>query len=606
MQAGPTSIITQHHEFVPGCRSRGEDLTMQSLGHPFKMGVAASMVAAVLACAAAAQASSVDDARALRDRGEFEKAAQVLASALEESSTTLSPDERRSIEFEIERIRRIRMDYTLTGNEVFDRIRKRVPDLTREEFEQLERDGQFDVQIIDGQKRFVNSSVSNIFLRVPELRKRDRTRKADLTYRRLYEHMIEVREAHRLAKDFLVLPQDYAVTYTLTVKAGAAPDGALVRCWLPYVHMFPFQSDAFLVSSEPANPVIAPPQAPHRTVYLEKRAVKDRPTTFAVQFVYRCWARSADVDPDTVQPFRTDAPGYAYYTADRKPHLDLTNELLVQLNRKIVGDEKNPYRIARRIYDWIAHNTVYQYAREYSTLDNISWYTASRRAGDCGQHAMLFIALCRMNGIPARWQSGWECFDPDGNNMHDWCEFYVEPYGWLPADPDMAVNAIHYADDVLTTAAVQELVDFMFGSMDHFRLATNSDFGAPLFPPKDDFRSETVDFQRGEVEADGKNLYFDKWSWHMEIKPITAQQALEVAARFTPPHTQAPASVQLTAPAVMQIEKATTAVSEVVTTSVAEEKRMGSTIPLERRTGPMASAVLRTTDTVTTAAAAPR
>jgi hypothetical protein len=141
---------------------------------------------------------------------------------------------------------------------------------------------------------------------------------------------------------------------------------------------------------------------------------------------------------------------------------------------------------------------------------------------------MLFIALCRMNGIPARWQSGWESFEAKGNNMHDWCEFYIEPYGWLPADPDMAVIALHYGADVLDSTQTQELVDWMFGSMDHFRLATNSDFGAPLFPPKQDFRSETVDFQRGEVEADGKNLYFDKWSWDMEIEPISQSMAFEL------------------------------------------------------------------------------
>jgi hypothetical protein len=88
---------------------------------------------------------------------------------------------------------------------------------------------------------------------------------------------------------------------------------------------------------------------------------------------------------------------------------------------------------------------------------------------------------------------------------------------------------------VLTASEIRELVDFMFGSMDHFRLATNSDFGAPLIPPKQDFRSETVDFQRGEVEADGHNLYFDKWNWDMEIKPITAAEALALSSRLVPP-----------------------------------------------------------------------
>ncbi len=493
------------------------------------------LIAILLICYAWGAASPLEEAKALRDRGEFQKATELLRSYLEQSSATLSRDEQRTVEFEIERIRRIRMDYKLTENDVFERLRKRVLDLTKEEFEKLERDGLFDVQIIDGQKRYMNSSVSNILLRVPELRKRDTKRKPDLTFRKLYNHVQLVKKAHRLSQDFLVLPQDFAVTYTLTVRPNVVREGATIRCWLPYVHMFPFQSDVYLVDSEPTQCVIAAPQAPHRTIYLEKTVVKDTPTTFSVHFIYRCWARYRELDPSAVQPYRKDHPDYLYYTADRKPHLDLSNELLRKLEQEIVGDEQNPLLIARRIYDWIAHNTIYQYAREYSTLDNISYYVASRRAGDCGQHGMLFIALCRMNGIPARWQSGWESFEYEGNNMHDWCEFYVEPYGWLPADPDMAVNAIHYAHDVLSEKEIRELVDFMFGGMDHYRLATNCDFGAPLYPPKEDFRSETVDFQRGEVEADGKNLYFDKWSWNMEIEPITRQQADAVAQKFVPP-----------------------------------------------------------------------
>src|SRR3712207_7587399 len=33
-------------------------------------------------------------------------------------------------------------------------------------------------------------------------------------------------------------------------------------------------------------------------------------------------------------------------------------------------------------------------------------------------------------------------------------------------------------------------------------------------------RSETVDFQRGEAEWAGGNLYFDQWSWNIDIKYI--------------------------------------------------------------------------------------
>ena len=33
-----------------------------------------------------------------------------------------------------------------------------------------------------------------------------------------------------------------------------------------------------------------------------------------------------------------------------------------------------------------------------------------------------------------------------------------------------------------------------------------------------DIHDETVDFQRGEVETDSENLYFDKWSYNMQVE----------------------------------------------------------------------------------------
>ena len=40
----------------------------------------------------------------------------------------------------------------------------------------------------------------------------------------------------------------------------------------------------------------------------------------------------------------------------------------------------------------------------------------------------------------------------------------------------------------------------------------------PLSPKKKYPRSETVAFQRGEVEWRGGNLYFDQWNYNWEIE----------------------------------------------------------------------------------------
>ncbi len=48
-------------------------------------------------------------------------------------------------------------------------------------------------------------------------------------------------------------------------------------------------------------------------------------------------------------------------------------------------------------------------------------------------------------------------------------------------------------------------------------MIVNNDYGCPFYPAKQFPRSETVDFQRGEVEWAGGNLYFDQWRWKLEV-----------------------------------------------------------------------------------------
>lgn len=63
------------------------------------------------------------------------------------------------------------------------------------------------------------------------------------------------------------------------------------------------------------------------------------------------------------------------------------------------------------------------------------------KKGDCTEFSDLFIALCRANGLPARYVSG---FLTDWKNTpcHNWTEVYINQVGWVPFDP----TAGNYAD----------------------------------------------------------------------------------------------------------------------------------------------------------------
>ncbi len=207
------------------------------------------------------------------------------------------------------------------------------------------------------------------------------------------------------------------------------------------------------------------------------------------------------VDPGTVEDGSEKR-----YLEEKPPHI-LFTPYLRNLARRIVGDERNPYLRAKRIYDWITTRVRYSYVREYCTYENIPEFVASELRGDCGMQALLFITLCRIAGVPARWQSGW-FITPHSAGPHDWAQFHVSPYGWLPADLSFGGSR---RDEPRRR-------EFYFGNLDAFRMIANDDVQGEFQPPKKYLRSDPVDNQRGEVEWSGGNIYYDGFEYRIYVK----------------------------------------------------------------------------------------
>lgn len=457
----------------------------------------------------------IDEASQLEVQGRFKEAAAVLDHAL--AGSPLSPGERRQLAFERDRLDRIRKDFPLTQEALFDALRNSLRDLTTAEFERWIGEGRFDSREFDGERRFMVSSVSNLYWRHPELNARrlkpQDTAKQD---RAVLDSCLAIQRAARTENKPYVLPKRFHVTMTVTAEADAAPAGEPVRCWLPVPRGYPFQSGfQLLATSSPAKHLDAE-TSPIRSVLLEQLAQSGKPTEFRIEYEYTAHGVSFDVKPDQVRACDLGDPALAPFLREG-PHLVFTPEMRA-LSQQIVGGETNPCLKAKRIYDWIAEHIRYSYAIEYCTIRNISDYCRSRGYGDCGQEALLFMTLCRMNGIPARWQSGWNTF-PTGKSIHDWCEIYLAPYGWMPVDPYKGIWAMRYAF-TLTPEQKRIVRDFYFGGLDQFRMAANSDHCQELTPPKRALRSDTVDFQRGELEWGDHNLYFDKFTYELNVREL--------------------------------------------------------------------------------------
>lgn len=405
---------------------------------------------------------------------------------------------------------RIVIDFNKDKKFVIDYIKNYYPDVDDAMLAKWESDRSLESMLIDDQKRYFSRSATNLF-RINKNAK-DVKIKTDGNFVNKEEeilktHLPEVVATLRQSGGTYSTPIKMRVRYKVTLKPNSVPDGEIVRCWLPYPREDNRrQTNVNLLSVNDVNYVITPDSYLHRAIYMEKVIEKDKPLEFSFEFSYSSAAEWFGTKIKDIKPYDTNSDLYKIYTAERESHV-IFSQSIKDISKKIVGNETDPYKKVQKIFTWISNNYPWAGAREYSTLPNIPQYVLENGHGDCGQVSLLFITLARYNGIPAKWQSGF-MMHPNGLNLHDWAEVYFEGIGWIPVDQSFGRKDISKDKDIQM---------FYSNGIDAYRWIVNDDYSRPLFPAKIYPRSETVDFQRGELEWRGGNIYFDKWNWNIDV-----------------------------------------------------------------------------------------
>ncbi|MEJ2634385.1 MAG: transglutaminase-like domain-containing protein [Calditrichia bacterium] len=448
--------------------------------------------------------------------GQFTKADSTLQSYLAENGSKLSDEDRQDLIWQQEWMKRVRIDYPYNRADIIRQMQKRIADFQPAEFDRWMSEDKFDFRVINGDTLFLYPSVSNLFFRYPDIAKRRLPKPDNSKYEQYFwNNYAKIMEAGKDNPNSTVVPVKFRVHFTITVDPNAAPADETIRCWMPYPRIYAQQTDMKLEESSPQVKWVDRPDSPIRSLYFEQPAAADQPTVFKATYSYTAYSTHHKIDVDKVQRVSLNDSTLKPYMSEQPPHVVFTPEL-IGLAKKIVGNQKNPYLQAKALYEWVAKNIQYSYAAEYSTIPNISMYTFNHGYGDCGQEALLYITLARSLGIPARWQSGWYIM-PGGKTIHDWTEIYIAPYGWIPVEPYMGIKTQQYMD-TLTQEQQDTLTDFYFGNIDAYRLMANCNQNQKLYPAKKYFRSDNVDFQRGEVEWKGGNIYFNQFSYSLNVE----------------------------------------------------------------------------------------
>lgn len=393
--------------------------------------------------------------------------------------------------------------YCYTREQALELMQEKIPDFTMEELDALELDGQIEHIYVMGEKRYLSSFRGTLLKTNKELAARA-GQPLSSSDEMLDPVIAEIKEKGMLSYKFRIRGE-------LKIEDEDFVPDAQVKIHLPIPQSCAQQSeielhmDADHIDSDRAH---------QRTAFFERTAEKNEP--FCVEYSYVNTIHYVDplsdrkpashVYPNAL-PVCDDDLGEQY------PHIAFTPYLKALAN-EIKGDETDPVRIAWRFYDYITSNIRYSFMRYYFLMDRHAEFCALNGKGDCGIQAILFITLCRIAGIPARWQSGL-CIEKEHCGSHDWAQFYVEPYGWLFADLSYGGSAFRVGNE--------ERRRFYFGNLDPFRMVANSRYQTGFAPAKSTDRWDPYDSQNGEIELNGRELYsyqFDTNYWPITLEKL--------------------------------------------------------------------------------------
>lgn len=435
---------------------------------------------------AAMSANLPEDIMKKKWAGDYEGALELIDYRLKHSELTKMMRDRLEIEREI--IKLLPDDYPIPRLQALQMVQERIPDFTEQEFHQLELEGALDYIYIHGEQYYYRRFLRTLLKVNPLIRKR--------------AGVVPDPESRMLSDTIASIKKNgterwhIRIRHEMSVRDSAFIPGETYLAHLP-IPMPCAQIENIRLICMSDNAVVSPENQAQRTVAFARTMNSNE--SFFVEYEYDNVVRYVDFSakPESVIPvYPHAAPVTDKDLSEHPPHICFTHYLRA-LATEIKGTESAPINIARKIYQYVTTKINYTFMRQYFLVENGAEYAALNMKGDCGIQTLLFITLCRISGIPARWQAGLYT-PPDGVGNHDWCQFYVEPYGWLFCDCSFGGSAWRAGD--------MERWEFYFGNLDPYRMVCNSAYQEGFYPPKRHSRIDPYDNQCGECECSQKGF----------------------------------------------------------------------------------------------------
>ncbi len=314
----------------------------------------------------------------------------------------------------------------------------------------------------------------------------------------------------------------FDVRHELAIELPA--DARRVRVWFVTPLDDPAQRVSDLKVEAPYPHRFVKDSEGNREIYLEV----DQPSTkkFSLVTTFRLERQEvrSGVEAAKARPYTAGELERMARYLDANQHV-IIDDRIRALAGEIVGDEQNPVKKARLLYDWVLANVDYWVkdpkTKKASPVGSTE-YCLTSRTGNCTDFHSLWTSLARASRIPTRMVYGsFLKAELDGlevdQSYHCWPEFWVPAQGWVPHDvavADIFAGGFELTPDNETLVRRttgdgyrgpdDARVSYYFGNIDERRVTWSIGRDLLLDPRQDGGPVNAM--AKAYVEVDGKPL----------------------------------------------------------------------------------------------------
>jgi transglutaminase-like putative cysteine protease len=237
------------------------------------------------------------------------------------------------------------------------------------------------------------------------------------------------------SQSFAQASRHFTFKYAFTVKNLS--DAENVRIWFPAAHSDPYQ-DVRVISAKGDLPLKKTHESRfgNEIYYAESSKPKSAELHFEVVYdVVRHERLALGVNRPRLENASLSSKENKEFLGPDK--LVPITGVPAELGAKVTADKSSELEKARAIYDYVFANMSYDKTGTGWGHGDVL-YACTAKKGNCTDFHSLFISMARSQGIPSRFEIGFQLptdkQSSDVAGYHCWAEFFNPERGWIPVD----------------------------------------------------------------------------------------------------------------------------------------------------------------------------